>query len=182
VTSPGSHDSPEYASFSGTPLGRNPGAANWTQTPGRLFAFVNAGNMLADGLAFQAVFASMTPVAGTLRKVLMASFSVISRRVGRVHFLTPLGRLDFDTASILQRQFDAVERGNAAIIVVNLSRLTTLDAAGIDLLLQIGEVCSGDGRLRVINGSGPIGREVDMAGVRDRLPIVATGTPDPAPI
>ena len=56
----------------------------------------------------------------------------------------------FDTASILQRQFDAVERGNAAIIVVNLSRLTTLDAAGIDLLLQIGDVCSGDGRLRVV--------------------------------
>jgi anti-anti-sigma factor len=113
----------------------------------------------------------------------MASFSVISRRVGRVHFLTPVGRLDLDTAPLLQRHFDDVEGGNATIIVVNLSRLTTLDSAGIDLLLTLDEVCGGDaGRLRVINGSRPIGRLVDVAGVRDRLPIVAKGSADPTPI
>jgi anti-anti-sigma factor len=137
--------------------------------------------MLGDGLAFKPSSRSVTPVEGTFGR-LMASFSVISRRVGRVHFLTPVGRLDLDTAPILQRQFDGVERGNATIIVVNLSRLTTLDAAGIEVLLQIDEACAGDGRLRVISGSGPIGREVDMAGVRLGLPIVPTGTPDPAPI
>jgi anti-anti-sigma factor len=116
-------------------------------------------------------------------EVLMASFSVISRRVGRVHFLTPVGRLDLDTAPVLQRHFDTVESGNAAIIVVNLSRLTTLDPAGIDLLLQLDDACGGDtGRLRVINGSRPIRRVVEVAGVRDRLPIVVKGTADPTPI
>jgi anti-anti-sigma factor len=116
-------------------------------------------------------------------KVLMASFSVISRRVGRVHFLTPVGRLDLDTAPVLQRYFDAVESSNASIIVVNLSRLTTLDSAGIDLLLALDEACGGEaGRLRVINGSRPIRRVFEVAGVRDRLPIVAKGTADPTPI
>ena len=116
-------------------------------------------------------------------KVLMASFSVISRRVGRVHFLTPLGRLDLDTAPLLQRHFDDVASGNAAIIVVNLSRLTTLDSAGIDLLLALDDAGGGHaGRLRMINGSRPIRRVVEVAGVRDRLPIVAKGSADPTPI
>ena len=116
-------------------------------------------------------------------KVLMASFSVISRRVGRVHFLTPVGRLDLDTVRLLQRHFDDVQGGNAAIIVVNLSRLTTIDSAGIDLLLALDAACGGDaGRLRVINGSRPISRLVEVAGVRERLPIVAKGSADPAPI
>jgi anti-anti-sigma factor len=112
--------------------------------------------------------------------VFAASFSVINRRAGRVHFLTPVGRLDLNTGAILQREFDAIERGNAAIIVVNLSRLTMLDSDGIDVLLQINDACGGDaGRLRVINGPGPIARVVEIAGARDRLPIVSGATAEP---
>ena len=56
-----------------------------------------------------------------------------------MHFLTPVGRLDRSTGPMLKSEFDAVARGNAALIVVNLSRLSMLTPAGIDVLLQINE-------------------------------------------
>src|ERR1019366_5072578 len=74
--------------------------------------------------------------------VLMASFSIVSRRSAGVHFLTPVGRLDRTTGPMLQSEFAAVARGNAALIVVNLSRLSMLPPAGIDVLLQINDACA----------------------------------------
>jgi anti-anti-sigma factor len=113
----------------------------------------------------------------------MASFSIISRRSAGVHFLTPVGRLDRATGAILQGEFDAVARGNAALIVVNLSRLSMLTPAGIDVLLEITERCEdGAGRLRVINGSRPVARALEITGARERLPIMPPRTADPTPI
>ena len=113
----------------------------------------------------------------------MASFSVISRRAARVHFLTPLGKLDRTTAALLRQEFDAVVRGSAALIVVNLSRLTMLDEAGIELLLEMNTACGGvANRLRVINGARPIARMLERTGAQERLPIMAIRTADPTPI
>jgi anti-anti-sigma factor len=113
----------------------------------------------------------------------MASFSIISTRSAGVHFLTPLGKLDGATARILQSEFDAVARSNAAVIVVDLSRLSLLTDAGIDMLLRINATCEDNpGRLRVFNGSRPVARALEITGARDRLPIMPVGTADRTPI
>jgi anti-sigma B factor antagonist len=113
----------------------------------------------------------------------MASFSIISRRSAGVHFLTPVGRLDRGTGPMLQSEFDAVARGNAALIVVNLSRLSMLTPAGIEVLLKINDSCADStARLRVINGSRPVARALEITGARDRLPVMSPRSADPTPI
>jgi anti-sigma B factor antagonist len=113
----------------------------------------------------------------------MASFSIISRRSAGVHFLTPVGRLDRNTGPMLRSEFDAVARGNATLIVVNLSRLSMLTPAGIDVLLQINESSAGStARLRVINGSRPVARALEITGARDSLPVMSPRSADPTPI
>ena len=100
-----------------------------------------------------------------------------------MHFLTPVGRLDRTTGPMLQSEFAAVARGNAALIVVNLSRLSMLTPAGIDVLLQINDTCADNAaRLRVINGSRPVARALEITGAGDRLPVMSPRTADPTPI
>ena len=114
--------------------------------------------------------------------VLMTSFSIISRRSAGVHFLTPVGRLDGSTAPMLQSEYDAVARGSAALIVLNLSRLSMLTPAGIEVLLRINAREDNANRLRVINGSRPVARALEITGARERLPVMSPRTADPTPI
>jgi len=115
--------------------------------------------------------------------VLMASFSIVSRRSAGVHFLTPVGRLDRISGPLLENEFNAVARGTASLIVVNLSRLTMLTPAGIETLLRINDACAeGAGRLRVINGSRPVARALETTGACERLPIMSPRSADPTPI
>jgi len=113
----------------------------------------------------------------------MASFSIISRRSAGVHFLTPVGRLDRSTGPMLKSEYDAVARGSAALIVLNLSRLSMLTPAGVEVLLQINDASeAGPARLRVINGSRPVARALEITGARERLPVMSPRTADPTPI
>jgi hypothetical protein len=58
-----------------------------------------------------------------------------------------------------------------------------LTPAGIDVLLKINDTCAGDaGRLRVINGSRPVARALEITGAGDRLPVMSPRTADPTPI
>ena len=112
----------------------------------------------------------------------MASFSIISRRSAGVHFLTPVGRLDGSAGPMLQGEYDAVARGSAALIVLNLSRLSTITPAGIEVLLRINAREDSADRLRVIDGSRPVARALEIAGARERLPVMSPRTADPTPI
>jgi anti-sigma B factor antagonist len=113
----------------------------------------------------------------------MASFSIVSRRSAGVHFLTPVGRLDRTSGPRLENEFNAVARGNASLIVVDLSRLSTLTPAGVEILLRINDACAEDaGRLRVINGSRPVAQALETTGAWERLPIMPPRTADPTPI
>ena len=99
-----------------------------------------------------------------------------------MHFLTPVGRLDGSTAPMLQSEYDAVARGSAALIVLNLSRLSMLTPAGIEVLLRINAREDNANRLRVINGSRPVARALEITGARERLPVMSPRTADPTPI
>ena len=100
-----------------------------------------------------------------------------------MHFLTPVGRLDRSTGPMLKSEYDAVARGSAALIVLNLSRLSMLTPAGVEVLLQINDASeAGPARLRVINGSRPVARALEITGARERLPVMSPRPAAPTPI
>jgi anti-anti-sigma factor len=81
-------------------------------------------------------------------------FSVESERSGRIHRLRPTGELDLATVPILKDEFDAILGNSAAeMIVIDLTDLSFIDAAGVRLLLQMNEACEQAARLRIVNGS-----------------------------
>ena len=100
------------------------------------------------------------------------SFSVSSERIGRVHRLTTVGELDIATVSVLEREFDAANGGDADAIVVDLSQLTFMDSSGVHLLIRMDCACLGSRRLRLITGPAAIDRLLEITGVRAHLPIV----------
>lgn len=110
-------------------------------------------------------------------------FSVRERREGGAYRLTPIGELDLVTTPILERAFDAVVGDDAAeVIVVDLTELSFMDSTGIHLLLRMKAACEGADRLRVINGSRPVQRLLDVTGVRAVLPIISRDGDPYAPL
>jgi anti-anti-sigma factor len=115
-------------------------------------------------------------------------FSIRETREGEAYRLTPIGELDLVTTPILERAFDAALRdGDADMIVVDLTELSFMDSTGIHLLMRMQTACEGADRLRVINGSRPVQRLLDVTGVRALLPIISRDddpyaplTPEPA--
>ena len=110
------------------------------------------------------------------------SFRLCSECDGRTHRLTPIGELDLATAPILEHEFDAIQRGADRIIVVDLTEVSFIDSTGLHALLRMDAACEGTDRLRVINGSAAVERLLDIAGVRDRLPIISKNSNPLAPL
>ncbi len=92
-----------------------------------------------------------------------------------VHRLTAIGELDLATAPLLESAFDAVfADDDAEMIVVDLTELSFIDSTGIHLLIRMHTACADGDRLRMISGSRAVERMLDLTGVRDRLPIIAS--------
>jgi anti-sigma B factor antagonist len=102
------------------------------------------------------------------------AFKVLGERAGRVHRLIPTGELDIATTPILERAFDAVYEGDAAMIVVDLTQLSFMDSTGIGLLMRMNDACVDGDRLRIVNGSPAVVKVLDITGVRARLPIISS--------
>jgi anti-sigma B factor antagonist len=109
--------------------------------------------------------------------------SIRSSREGVFHRLLLIGELDIATVPMLEAAFDAVYADEAAeMIVVDLTELRFMDSTGIHLLLRMRAACQADDRLRVVNGSRAVVRLFDVAGVRDRLPIISSDRDPLAPL
>jgi anti-sigma B factor antagonist len=110
-------------------------------------------------------------------------FAVRETRQDGTHRLTPIGELDLVTTPILERAFDAVLRDDdAEMIVVDLTELSFMDSTGIHLLLRMQAACEDGDRLRVINGSRPVQRILDVTGVRALLPVISRDDDPRAPL
>jgi anti-anti-sigma factor len=97
-------------------------------------------------------------------------FPITSKRVLGEHRVAPAGELDIATVPLLEAEFDAVERGDAETIVVDLGGITFIDSTGIQLLLRMSERCAGAERLQIIP-SPTVERLVDITGLRKQLPL-----------
>ena len=102
------------------------------------------------------------------------AFKVRWERTGRVHRLIPTGELDIATTPILERAFEAVHQGDAAMIVVDLTQLSFMDSTGIRALMEMTEACAAADRLRIVNGSPAVVKVLDITGVRPHLPIISS--------
>jgi anti-sigma B factor antagonist len=109
--------------------------------------------------------------------------SIRSSREGVFHRLLLIGELDIATVPMLEAAFDAVYGDESAkMIVVDLTELSFMDSTGLHLLLRMQAACQDDDRLRVVNGSRAVVRLFDVAGVRDRLPIISSDRDPLAPL
>jgi anti-sigma B factor antagonist len=109
--------------------------------------------------------------------------SVSETSEGGVHRLTPIGELDLATAPVLESAFEAALRDHdAEMIVVDLTELSFIDSSGIHLLIRMHGACADLDRLRVINGSRPVERLLDLTGVRAHLPIISRDCDPLAPL
>jgi anti-anti-sigma factor len=100
-------------------------------------------------------------------------FAVQTKRYGDALYITPVGELDIATAPRLGREFENAEAGSAAIIVVDLGKLTFIHSARIHLLVAMDCACAGEQLLRLIGGSPVVDRVFDIAGVRAHLSFIA---------
>jgi anti-sigma B factor antagonist len=83
--------------------------------------------------------------------------------------LSLVGELDIASAPILQAGFDRVESDSVSVIVVDLRRLSFMDAAGLHVLVEAHERArQGGWRLVVVRGPRPVQRLLELTGF-DRL-------------
>ena len=98
--------------------------------------------------------------------------SISSEQDGGTHRVVAVGELDIATAGTLEQAvFDIEDDGQ--MIVLDLSGLSFIDSTGLRLVIDLNERYGGESdRLRVIAGSPAVERLLDIAGLRDRLPLV----------
>lgn len=96
-------------------------------------------------------------------------FTITSERIGTTVRIAVVGDLDIATAPRLREHWDRERRNGADIILLDLTGLTFIDSSGIHALVDAHY--DNDQRLRIML-SGPAARVIDIAGLRDTLPII----------
>jgi anti-sigma B factor antagonist len=107
-------------------------------------------------------------------------FEVGEERAGHRPLLT--GPLDIATTPILERAFESVYEGDAAMIVVDLTQLSFMDSTGIGALTRMSHACEAADRLRIVNGSRAVVKVLDITGVRPQLAIISSHDDPLAPL
>jgi len=105
--------------------------------------------------------------------MLPPDFSVTVGRHRDAVALAAAGELDLATAPLLAAHLDAVGAGDAAAVVLDLSRVTFLAACGVALLLGVARRAAGEGWPLRIAGTPPHAlRVLEVCGVLEALPLV----------
>jgi anti-anti-sigma factor len=94
---------------------------------------------------------------------------ITSKRTGTTVRVIATGEIDLATVSMLRRHTSFYLADHAEIVVLDLSAVSFIDSSGLHALLQATED-DGD-RLRIIPSPACL-RLFDIAGVRDRLPLI----------
>ena len=93
-------------------------------------------------------------------------------RNGSCHTVALIGELDLASAGVVDTELRRIESAGAARIVVDLRRLTFMDAIGIRLFVAAAERSRADSnRLRILPPPPQVRRVFDICGVSDDLPL-----------
>ena len=101
-------------------------------------------------------------------------FRVTTERTANEDRVHVCGEIDMSVTRDLDRVMRQAEAGDAERIVLDLSELDFLDAAGVRLLLDLKERSDTNGcRLRVVGASSPhVRRVLEVTGAAEVLPIL----------
>ena len=92
---------------------------------------------------------------------------------GEAVVIRPSGELDISTASVLEAALRETMSGDGSEVVVDLGGLTFIDSSGLRLLVVAAERSREAGiRLRLLRGSEPVERMLEVSGLHRSLPFV----------
>jgi anti-sigma B factor antagonist len=80
------------------------------------------------------------------------------------------GEIDLSTGSDLDAALTRAEAGTATLIVVDLERVTFMDATGLGILVRHSTSAARDSRVRLTPGPPQVRRLFELSGVRSHLP------------
>lgn len=107
--------------------------------------------------------------AGEPMTMLDDGFAISSQCTGTTIRLTVSGELDIATARHLREHTSRQLAGPTEIVVLDLTDVSFIDSTGLHALLDA--AAQDDGRLRIVPSPVCL-RLFDIAGVRDRLPLI----------
>jgi anti-anti-sigma factor len=94
--------------------------------------------------------------------------TITSERDGRLQRVIVVGEIDIATCGQLRHELDEFET-----LLLDLRDVSFIDSTGLRVVLEFNERYGGDdGRLSVIAGSPAVERLLDVAGLRDHLPLI----------
>ena len=103
----------------------------------------------------------------------LANFACSSARIGDVQMVTVLGELDGATAPVVERELRSVESTAVRAIVLDLSGVTFIDDAGVQLVLRAAARSRADAnRLRLLRGPAGVQQVFRLTDVEQHLPFV----------
>ncbi len=80
------------------------------------------------------------------------------------------GEIDIAVVPELEAALGSAERSAAAAVVLDLSRVTFIDSSGIRVLVECARRDPSGERFSIVPGPA-VDRVIDVAGLRDRLPL-----------
>jgi anti-anti-sigma factor len=97
--------------------------------------------------------------------------TIHSMRDGRAHVIRPVGELDRHTADDFEHELKRVEATDVREILVDLSRLESIDSVGLKvLILASARSRMSGGRLLLARGPDRVHRRFQTTGMESRLP------------
>lgn len=104
--------------------------------------------------------------------VRVAQLSMTSDREGDVHTLGLAGEIDLANAEDVEGELHRIEETDAAVILVDLARVSFIDSTGIKVLIGAAARSHSANRLLLDSPSPAVLRVLRIAGVADLLPLV----------
>lgn len=105
------------------------------------------------------------------RERAVRQLTIRSAREDHVHMVELIGELDMDSTPAFEDELKRVEATDADEIIVDLTRLKSIDAVGVKAFIQADSRSRNNGdRLVLLAGSGQVRRIFETTGLATRLP------------
>ena len=103
--------------------------------------------------------------------VRLAQLSIVSEREGDLHALDLTGEIDLANAADVDAELRRIEATDVEMILVALSGVSFIDSTGLKVVIGAAARARDTGRLLLERPSAAVLRLLQIAGVRDLLPL-----------
>jgi anti-sigma B factor antagonist len=132
---------------------------------------------MSDALNARPTREAPPPAGVALAELAIRPFQIDVRPDRRRVVVAPCGELDVATIPRLEDRLQELVADGWEALVLDLRGLSFMDSTGLSLVIR--QTSRRDVRVEVVDGSDPIARLFDVAGVREHLPFTTPGWPAP---